>query len=154
MIERLELKIMPMGLLLIFAVLMWGLQRLLPQCHFPLPLNGLVGIAIIGFGLTLVLAGGQAFRRAKTTFDPRTPHAASQLVISGVYRYSRNPMYLGFLLILLGWADMLANWASFALLPLFVLYLNRFQIQPEERTMRQLFGADFERYCAQVRRWI
>ncbi|WP_373974844.1 isoprenylcysteine carboxylmethyltransferase family protein [Chitinibacter sp. SCUT-21] len=154
MLSRLELKIMPMVLVLIFALAMAALKWALPAVNLLLPLNGLLGVGLILLGVAIVLAGGWAFRQAQTTFNPRTPDAARELVVSGVYRYSRNPMYLGFLLVLIGWADLLANLASFAMLPLFVLYLNRFQIQPEERSMHALFGADFARYCQQVRRWI
>ncbi|MBM5571328.1 MULTISPECIES: methyltransferase family protein [Deefgea] len=154
MLRQLELKIMPMALMLICALLMAALKWVLPTLDLPLLLNDLFGSGLILLGVAIVLAGGWAFRKAQTTFNPRTPAAARELVVSGVYRYSRNPMYLGFLIILLGWADLLANLASFTVLPLFILYLNRFQIQPEERSMHALFGAQFVRYCQQVRRWI
>jgi protein-S-isoprenylcysteine O-methyltransferase Ste14 len=83
-----------------------------------------------------------------------TPEAASSLVVAGIYRVTRNPMYLGFLLILLGWAAWLSN--VLALLPLagFVIYMNVFQIRPEERALEALFGPEFEAYKKQVRRWI
>ena len=68
--------------------------------------------------------------------------------------YSRNPMYLGFLLLLLALACYLMNVAAMALLPLFVLYMNRFQIAPEERFLLQKFGAEYQAYCERVRRWL
>jgi len=75
-------------------------------------------------------------------------------VTSGIYRYTRNPMYLGLLLILLGWAVFLANIVAFIFLPAFIAYLNRFQIRPEEKAMASLFGQDFANYRSKVRRWL
>ena len=82
------------------------------------------------------------------------PHKSETLVVSGVYRISRNPMYVGFLVALAGWALYLSNLAALVFLPLFVVYMNRYQIEPEERYMRERFGDDFDRYVGQVRRWI
>jgi protein-S-isoprenylcysteine O-methyltransferase Ste14 len=82
------------------------------------------------------------------------PDAASSLVADGVYRWTRNPMYLGFLIALAGWAAYLANVASALVLPLFVLYMNRFQIVPEERALAARFGPQFEDYRRSVRRWL
>jgi len=85
---------------------------------------------------------------------PFTPDQSSTLVSTGIYRYSRNPMYLGFLLALAGWCVYLANWASMLLLPLFIVYMNRFQIAPEERALHRHFGQPFTNYTQAVRRWI
>jgi protein-S-isoprenylcysteine O-methyltransferase Ste14 len=82
------------------------------------------------------------------------PDSTSSLVVSGIYKYTRNPMYLGFLLLLLGWAIFLSNLASFALLPAFVVYMNHFQIRPEERALGCLFAHEYQPYLARVRRWI
>ena len=82
------------------------------------------------------------------------PNSTSSLVISGIYRYTRNPMYLGFVLVLLGWAAFLSNLAALALLPAFVLYINRFQIMPEEHVLASLFPHGYPAYRARVRRWI
>lgn len=78
----------------------------------------------------------------------------TSLVATGIYRISRNPMYPGFLLVLLGWCAYLANWASAFLLPAFEAYMNRFQIQPEERALSARFGSQFLAYCGSVRRWL
>ena len=94
------------------------------------------------------------FRRAKTTVDPTKPDSASSLVRTGIYRRTRNPMYLGFLLILTGCAAALANLTSFLILPAFVVYMNRFQIKPEERALASIFGDDFKAYYSEARRWI
>ena len=82
------------------------------------------------------------------------PDSTSSLVVSGIYKYTRNPMYLGFLLVLLGWATFLSNLAALALLPAFVVYMNHFQIGPEERALGSLFAQEYQAYHARVRRWI
>jgi protein-S-isoprenylcysteine O-methyltransferase Ste14 len=93
------------------------------------------------------------FRQAKTTVNPLKPHASS-LVTWGVYAISRNPMYLGGLIMLLGWAIFLSNALAFLFLPIYVLYLNRFQITPEERVLTSLFGQTYVAYQARARRWL
>ena len=100
------------------------------------------------------VSGIVSFRRAKTTVNPMKPDSTSSLVVSGIYRYTRNPMYLGFLLVLLGWAAFLSNVAALAFLPAFVVYMNRFQIRPEERVLASLFPHDCSGIPAKVRRWI
>jgi protein-S-isoprenylcysteine O-methyltransferase Ste14 len=102
----------------------------------------------------VAVAGVLEFRRARTTVNPTTPQAATSMVRSGIYRHTRNPMYLGMLLVLAGWAVWLASLAAVAVLPVFVLYLNRLQIEPEERALASRFGADFEEYRRSVRRWL
>ena len=98
--------------------------------------------------------GFASFRRAKTTVNPMKPDSASSLVVSGIYDLTRNPMYLGFLVILVGWAFFLSNALGFIFLPLFVLYMNRFQIEPEERALASVFGEAFASYRSRVRRWL
>ena len=95
-----------------------------------------------------------SFVRAKTTVNPMKPASASALVVSGLYARSRNPMYLGLLLILIGWAVYLSNGLAFLLLLAFILYMNRFQIEPEERALISLFGQEFVAYKSRVRRWL
>jgi protein-S-isoprenylcysteine O-methyltransferase Ste14 len=152
--QTLELKIPPVILVVIFALLMLLLTPLVPPLVLP-AVWGLVlagGFAIVG--VVVAMLGVLAFRRANTTVDPRVPQQTSSLVIRGIYRFSRNPMYLGFLLLLAAWACYLMSTAAFVLLPLFVWYMNRFQIAPEERYLLQKFGADYQAYTAQVRRWL
>ncbi len=86
--------------------------------------------------------------------NPIKPGAASSLVSSGVYRFTRNPMYLGLSVTLLGWAMFLSNPLALLAVPLFVLYINRFQINPEERVLSSLFGAEYAAYKEKVRRWL
>ncbi|WP_432474794.1 methyltransferase family protein [Amphritea sp. HPY] len=111
-------------------------------------------MVLVIVGSLIALLGVIEFRKAKTTVDPRTPDKAENLVVSGVYQVSRNPMYLGFLIILLSWAFYLDNGATFLILPIFVAYMSKFQIVPEERYMSAKFGKEFSDYCSKVRRWI
>lgn len=104
-------------------------------------------------GLAIVLAGVLAFRQAKTTVNPLTPEATTTIITTGIYRFTRNPMYLGFLFALIGWAIYLSNLLALALLPLFVWHMNRFQILPEERALAAKFSHAFLAYKGSVRRW-
>jgi protein-S-isoprenylcysteine O-methyltransferase Ste14 len=101
-----------------------------------------------------VALGGIAFRRARTTTNPLKPEAASSLVIAGVYRYTRNPMYVGVACVLVGWAVYRGSLPAFVVPVLFVLFITRFQIIPEERVLSAKFGPKFAEYQAKVRRWL
>ena len=133
---------------------MWLLANALPWLDIDFPAREIVGGALLGFALVIGVAAVFRFRMAKTTINPLTPDASSALVVQGVYRLTRNPMYLAMLLVLIGWAYVVANVAALVMLPLFMGYLNRFQIEPEERALRARFGAEFDAYCRRVRRWL
>ena len=94
------------------------------------------------------------FGKARTTVNPLKPEATSKIVTTGIYRFSHNPMYLGFLLFLLAWAVFLSNASAYFFLPAFVFYMNCFQIIPEERALAEKFGEQFKKYRLTVRRWI
>jgi len=110
--------------------------------------------ALAGAGLAIDLVSIGAFFRRKTTVNPLTPSKTNALVVEGLYRFSRNPMYLGMLMILTGWGVWLGNPLNLVCLALFVWVLNEVQIKPEERALREKFGADYDAYCKRVRRWI
>ncbi len=95
-----------------------------------------------------------ALAMAKTTMNPFTPGATSALVSGAIYRFTRNPMYVGLLITLLGWAAFLSQPAALVFLPLFVLYITQFQIKPEERVLSSLFGTEYAEYMANVGRWL
>ena len=152
MLNALELKVPPFALMWLFAVLMW-LASAYSSLTVALPWRDAIGVMFCGVGLAIALAGALSFRQAKTTVNPLTPEATTAMVTSGIYRISRNPMYLGFFLALVGWATYLSHLLAFALLPLFVLYINRFQIPPEERTLSEKFPHEFTAYKGSVRRW-
>lgn len=152
--SALELKILPVPLALLFGGAMWLASVWLPAFAFHLPGHVAISIALGCSGLAFAFAGVAAFRRAMTTVNPMKPEAASALVTSGVYRRSRNPMYVGLLLVLSGWAVFLSHALGFLFLPAFVAYLNRFQIMPEERVLLSKFGDDFSAYKRSVPRWL
>lgn len=152
--NALELKVPPLVLVLVLAVAMWFAAMQLPSLAIALPWPLGLAVIISGVGILLMLAGGYAFQKAKTTVNPTTPAATSSVVTSGVYRFSRNPMYVGFLLALIGWATFLSHTLPFLLLPVYVAYMNRFQISPEERALSAKFGDEYEAYKQAVRRWL
>jgi protein-S-isoprenylcysteine O-methyltransferase Ste14 len=133
---------------------MWLVAWAAPQ--FRADFSGRIpfALALVAAGALAVLAGGAAFRQAQTTVNPMTPEASSSVVTTGVYRWSRNPMYLGFLFVLAGWGVYLGSAAALLFLPAFVLYMNRFQIAPEERALQAKFGASYTGYMRRVRRWL
>lgn len=149
----LELRIPPPLVGGLIGLAMWALAP-----HSLAGLSGsmrlVVAVVLVLMGAGVSLAGVVSFRRARTTVNPLKPEKTSSLVCSGIYRITRNPMYLGFLLVLIGWAVMLGS-AFAALGPvLFVSYISRFQIVPEERVLASLFGDEFSAYRAKVRRWL
>ncbi|HKU46320.1 MAG TPA: isoprenylcysteine carboxylmethyltransferase family protein [Burkholderiales bacterium] len=144
----------PAAVLAAFGAVMWLVAIVLPVLDLDFPARMEVMAGAIAAALIVGLAAVAGFRRAHTTVNPMTPQAASALVTGGIYRFTRNPMYLAMLILLGGWCYVVANGAALAMLPLFVAYLNRFQIQPEERALAARFGAEFERYRARVRRWL
>lgn len=152
--KALELTIPPPLVMLVIGLLMWLLSFIFPTLTMA-SISSLSGAAIIGLGgLGISMAGVITFMRAKTTSDPRKPADASTLVTSGIYRLTRNPMYLGVLLILIAWGLTLGNLLALICAFIFVPYINRYQILPEERLLEDKFGAVFTAYKAKVRRWI
>jgi len=153
-VQTLELKIPPVVQVLVVAGLMWALAATVPGPGFTFPWSSLLALVVAAIGFTFALLGVLEFRSAGTTVDPRVPDQSASLVVRGVYRISRNPMYFGFLLVLIAWGVFLGNLASLLPLPAFVVYMNRFQIIPEERHMREKFGEAYRHYEAKVRRWV
>lgn len=151
--SSLELKIPPPVVALLVALAMWGIARLAPATDEP-SARIAIALALAVVGVAFSVSGVVAFRRAKTTENPMKPQAASSLVIAGVYKITRNPMYLGLSLVILGWAVFL--WSAWALLGpiVFMAYIARFQIVPEERVLASLFGREYSAYQARVRRWL
>lgn len=150
----LELRIPPVALTIACAVAMVVVARCVPAAHLEVPARVPLAVLLAVVGIAVALAGVASFRRHETTMNPLAPDRSSALVVSGIYRYSRNPMYLGFLLLLASAGAFLSNAASALMLPAFVAYMNRFQIAPEERALREKFSAEFAAYAASVRRWL
>lgn len=153
-LRTLELKVPPAAVVLLVAGAMWGISL----ATRPLEMSDLIRVAaaitIALAGVGLCAAGAISFKRARTTVNPMKPETASSLVTGGIYRITRNPMYVGFLLLLIAWAIYLAAVWAFAGPLVFVVYMNRFQIGPEEKTLSAMFGTSYSDYMAQVRRWL
>jgi protein-S-isoprenylcysteine O-methyltransferase Ste14 len=133
---------------------MWFASLLVSSVVVPFGVRVGVALALVAIGQSISISGMVSFRRAKTTMNPIKPSAASSLVTNGVYRFTRNPMYLGLSITLMGWAVFLSNLLALVAVPLFVLYISRFQINPEERVLSSLFGAEYAAYKEKVRRWL
>ena len=138
----------------VVALAMWGASRFTPlvEVSSALRLGAAAAISLVSIGFSA--SGIIAFRRARTTIDPTRPEQASSLVRSGVYRITRNPMYVGLACLLVAWAVYLGSaWALLGPVA-FVLYIGRFQIAPEERALEKVFGTQYADYRAKVRRWL
>ena len=149
-----ELRVPPVALTVVFAVVMWAASMLFSVASFSFPGTSIVAFAFACIGGGIAIAGVSAFRKHSTTVNPMKPETAASLVTAGIYRVTRNPMYLGLAFALVGWALHLANLAALFLIPVFVAYMTRFQIKPEERALLAKFGPSFADYMAAVRRWI
>ncbi len=149
-----KLLIPPPIIALLCGLAMWGIAEAFPQTRFAFPFQSFLAGAFVAVGLAIDLISIGAFRKAKTTVTPLAPEKATSLVVTGLYRFTRNPMYLGLLLILSGIAIWLGSAANGVILIAFVGYITAFQIAPEEARLLELFGSDYERYRARVRRWL
>jgi protein-S-isoprenylcysteine O-methyltransferase Ste14 len=152
--DKLENRIPPPIVVLVFGAVMWTAAGNAPR----LGAGGAIRIGLAGlvFAAGLIMAGFgvRAFRRAATTIDPVHVDAASALVTAGIFRYSRNPMYVGFTAMLVAWAIFLGSPWGLLGPAMFVLFLTRFQIAPEERAMQAKFGTAYSEYQKRVRRWL
>lgn len=150
----LECRFPPPVIFVAIGLAMWGFRLVVgtieTDTRDQLIAAGALAVMGIGFGL----AGGLAFRRAGTTFDPRRLDDTSMLVVDGVYRLTRNPMYLGLGVILIAWSVFLGAPLTLVGPAAFAVYITEFQIKPEERVLARKFGEEYEKYCLRVRRWI
>lgn len=133
---------------------MKGCQLLFPDLTIAVPFGLVLCPILVGLGLSLVVGGVHSFRSAETTIDPRSPHKASRVVDDGLYGVTRNPMYVGVMFVLLGWAVRLGNIPAFFMVGLFVASVTRFQIKAEERALQERFGEAYLDYRRRVPRWL
>lgn len=152
--RHLELKIPPPLVALLCVAAMWYLSHITPTFGLPREVRWFLAGVFVLVGVSLDFRGLLVFLKARTSINPLKPQQASTLVVEGVYRRTRNPMYVGL-------ASMLVAVAIFLDAPLaligvvaFVGYITRFQIQPEESALLQKFGEAYRDYCAQVSRWL
>ena len=152
--KSLEHKIPPPVVALVAALLMWWLRGFYPLSLLDNQTGKTLALLSVALGLLVAAMGVTAFRSARTTIDPLHPAKASAVVTTGVYAYTRNPMYLGMALVLLGLCLHLADLTSFLMLALFIRFISRYQIQPEERVLLDKFGDDYQSYMERVGRWL
>ncbi len=153
--SKLELKVPPVAVFIIVLALSVQSALLFPDASYlPLPLNGEVLVACIGLSALLGVSALYQFRQARTSVNPVKIHKVSALVVKGIFNYTRNPMYLSLLVFLFGIAYWLESWASMLWCLGFILYMNRFQIIPEERLLTERYGEQYLKYQQRVKRWL
>ncbi|MGO4892492.1 methyltransferase family protein [Flavobacterium sp. W21_SRS_FM6] len=151
--HTLALKVPPLAQIIIAIALVYAISQLsIAPFRFALT-DTLSGLFLLA-GAIVAFMGLRQFRLAKTSTNPLNPNKASSLVTSGIYQYTRNPMYLGMVLVLIGAIIEFASLLGFIVLPLFISYMTQFQIKPEERIVESLFGEEYVEYKQRVRRWI
>ena len=149
---RLRNRIPPPIVTLVFALLSFWLANYLPKLAFNY--QGLSSLLMILIGLTIIVIGVKTFNNSDTTINPLNPSEASHLVTEGVFSYTRNPMYLGMVIILLGVSIYNGVYIGIIILPCFIFYITEFQIKPEEKAMEEIFAGDYTDYLKRVRRWL
>lgn len=152
--RTLENKVPPPFVVVLISAVMWMAAQIAPPLQIDSHLRLAFGGTVVLAGFIFLMLGFTAFGQAKTTIDPVNLERASSLVTGGIYRLTRNPMYVGFTIVLVGWAVYLAiPWAALGSIA-FVLFTTRFQIIPEERVMSSKFGQAYVEYKERVRRWL
>jgi protein-S-isoprenylcysteine O-methyltransferase Ste14 len=149
----LETRVPPPLVLLVLAAAATGIAHLTPGLGLRLPYASIAATLLFLTGLALNLLPKVVFRRARTTANPFRPAATTHLITSGIYEYTRNPMYLGHAMILSGWVVHLGSALALVVVPMFVLYITRFQILPEERVLAATFPR-YEAFCRRSPRWL
>lgn len=152
--KRLELLLPPPVIALISGLIMWLVARLVPSMTVEWLYQPGIAALLVLLGLVVGLIGIAAFIRGKTTGNPKQPSKTTKLVRSGIYRFSRNPMYLGMLLMLIAWGMYLNNIASMICIFIYIVLITRLQIMPEERILEEKFGEEYRSYKHKVRRWL
>jgi len=149
-----ELKVIPIVQVIIAMALMAAIQSTIPTFAYTLQLSNYISGSLVFIGIIIGFSAIYSFRKHQTTVNPSKPESSSTVVNSGIYHYSRNPMYVAMLLALLAYAFYLENLLAFVICGVFIWYISKYQIIPEERMLEKLFGQEYQHYCQQVRRWI
>lgn len=150
----LETKIPPPIVMTLCGGLAWAAARYLPALSFHLPFFNAIAITWAVSGFVLNVYPKLAFKRNGTTVNPLKPGSTTYLVTSGIYCYTRNPMYLGHSMLLLSWSLYLQNLGALLTVPAFIVYITRFQILPEERHLSARFPIEYAAFCKQAPRWL
>jgi protein-S-isoprenylcysteine O-methyltransferase Ste14 len=154
--HALEAKVPPPVWTLLAGLAMAWLDRRWPLVEAGHELSAALRVAAVLLGIAGLALAGEAlvrFVRARTTWHPTHPERATALVIRGAYRWTRNPMYLGLLLVLVGWGAWLGSVTPLAVIAAWAFVMTRLQIEPEERALLQRFGGEYGQYRDSVRRW-
>ena len=149
-----KLKIPPLVQLFFSAILMWIVSIYGDHFWFNFKYNNEFALFCLTTGAVIIGLSIVTFNRAETTITPLHPDKVSNLVKIGIYQYTRNPMYLGLLLILFSIGGYLQNLASMFVLPIFVWFISQYQIMPEEEALQKVLGQNYKNYQDRVRRWI
>ena len=152
--KRIQNKIPPPVITLIFGLLMWSLSVHYPIKAFENVILYYSGLTFVIIGLYLDVKSLFNFRKNNTTISPISPEKATNLVIGGFYRFTRNPMYLGMLSILAGAAMLFGALSTILTLPVFIITMNELQIKPEEVALEKIFAEQYINYKQKVRRWL
>lgn len=140
--------------MILFGALMWFVSRSAFGYQRVMPFTAVAGTLFMLLGVVVIALGILQFRKLKTTVNPLNLTESTQLATGGIYRITRNPMYLGMALILVGWGLHLDSPVNVVCVAGFVVLMTQWQIKPEEAALRELFGAEYEAYCLSVRRWL
>lgn len=149
-----KLKIPPVLVFGITVLLMWLISEYVPKVIIGFSTPLWLILLVVSVGVFFLVMSLIQFSKSKTTVNPHKPENSSSIVKIGIYRYTRNPMYLGLLVILISCALYFGNSYSFLMIPVFIWYMNTFQIKPEEEMLAKLFGEDYKEYQQKARRWI
>lgn len=152
--NSLKLKIPPVIVFALVALIMYLIAERFEQGLIEIPFRKIILYFLFGTGALFGLVGVIQFIKNKTTVNPHSLTNTNVLVTSGFYSISRNPMYLGLLLLLLCFGVYLQNYFILIGVIIFILYMNEFQIKPEEEFLNEKFGEEYEKYKTNVRRWI
>lgn len=150
----LELKVIPVVQVMVCAIAIFAIDHYITSYGYIGPYHKLFASAVFVVSIVVIMFAVLSFKNSQTTVNPSTPENTSQIVDTGIYRFSRNPMYLAMALCLLGLCVFAQNLLTFLTLPIFVWYLTRYQIKPEERMLTKQFGEQYTQYCQKVRRWL
>ncbi len=152
--NRLALKVPP---IVVFIITVLGIAvtgLLLGNTELSLSVRWGWFIVFAVIGSAIAILGVRQFKKAETSFSPRHPNKASAMVSSGIFAYTRNPMYLGMAFVLVGFIGWFGHWQLVIWLLGFIAYLTQFQIKPEERVLIEKFGREYTNYTQRVRRWV
>lgn len=152
--KKLELVVPPAVVFGLAAGLVIAFDFLFPLGRFDFEVAGELFVVFSLMGMFAGILGVATVYSNRTTINPGNPEKTTKLVTVGIYRLSRNPMYLGLALILYGWIFFQKNWFGLIALILFIVYMNRFQIIPEEKILEAKFGEEYLQYKNKVRRWL